>query len=275
MSKSNFISGYRDPLTPVGVRLDGEELFGIHLHEAGCLKLSTEWSYPDVRSPFWRLYWSDRPGAWIECGGRRFDVETTRFLLVPAHTLFDTHGAARAVNHFWIHFSLHPDLIAKDNVPVRVPCGKGLAQQVEALAKKVRQPGATTPRQMHHLCSALLHQVFADPAVNTQPLHLPSNLYALLREIELSLAKPIPVTGLALRAGMSRGGFIRWFKQHMEVSPARYTLSRRIDHACRMLKFSSATIEEIAERLGFANRGHFSRVFQRQMGSGPAFFRKS
>ncbi len=49
----------------------------------------------------------------------------------------------------------------------------------------------------------------------------------------------------------------------------------RTDHACRMLKFSSATIEEISEKLGFANRSHFSRVFQNQMGSGPASFRKS
>ena len=94
-------------------------------------------------------------------------------------------------------------------------------------------------------------------------------------EIESSLAKPIPVIGLAQRTGMSRGGFIRWFKQHMEVSPARYVLSRRIDHACRMLKFSSATIEDISGKLGFSNRSHFSRTFRKLMGSGPVFFRKS
>jgi AraC-like DNA-binding protein len=275
VSKSNIDARYRDPITLLGVRLGGEELFAFHLHEAGCLALSTQWNYQGVRSPFWRLYWNDRPGAWIECSGRRFDLEPSRLLLVPSHAVFDTHGSPRPATHFWIHFSLHPDLTAKDNIPVRVRCRKGLARAVATLAMKVGRPESSTPRQLHHLCSALLHQVFADSEADAPPLRLPSKLYALLNEIESSLAQPIPVTRLALRAGMSRGGFIRWFKQHMEVSPGRYLLSRRIDHACRMLKFSSATIEVISERLGFANRSHFSRTFQRQMGSGPAFFRKS
>ena len=257
------------------MRLGGEALVAFHLHEVGCLTLSSQWNHPGVRSPFWRLYWNDRPGAWIECAGRHLDLDPAWFLLVPSHVVFDTHGSPRAVTHFWIHFSLHPDLTVKDNVPIRVPCRKRLARQVAALAKKVRRPASTTPRQFHHLCSALLHQVFARSEVDSHPPRLPPKLHALLNEIESSLAKPVPVTGLALRAGMSRGGFIRWFRQYMEVSPARYVLSRRIDHACRLLKFSSATIEEISERLGFANRGHFSRAFQRQMGSGPALFRKS
>jgi AraC-like DNA-binding protein len=275
VSKSNFDARYRDPITPLGVRLGGEELFAFHLHEAGCLTLSTQWNHPGVRSPFWRLYWSNRPGAWIECSGRRFDLGPSGLLLIPSHAVFDTHGSPHPVTHFWIHFSLHPDLVAKNNIPLRVPCRKGLGRQVAALARKVARPASSTLRQLHHLCSALLHQVFADLKADEPSLQMPSKLYALLNEIELSLARPIPVTELALRAGMSRGGFIRWFKHYMEISPARYVLSRRIDHACRLLKFSSATIEEISEKLGFANRSHFSRTFRRQMGSGPVFFRKS
>ena len=130
-------------------------------------------------------------------------------------------------------------------------------------------------RRLHHLCSALLHEAFADPEIDSHPPKLPVKLHALLKQIETSLSTPPSVTELALFADMSRGGFIRWFKLHMEVTPAHYVLSRRIDHACRFLKFSSATIEEISEKLGFANRAHFSRVFQRKMGAGPALFRKS
>jgi len=275
VSKSNSNLQYRDPFTRVGVRLDGEDMLAFQLHEAGCRTMSAQWNYPGVRSPFWRLYWNDRPGAWIECSGRRFALVPSRLLLVPAHAVFDTHGAPRPVTHFWIHFSLYPDLTAKKNIPVWVPCGKGLGRQVVTLAKKIRQPASSTPRQLHHLCGALLHQVFANSEVDSHAPRLPLKLCALLNGIELSLAKPIPVTGLAHRAGKSRGGFIRWFKDYMEVSPARYVLSRRLDHACRLLKFSSATIEEISEKLGFANRSHFSRTFQKQMGSGPAFFRKN
>ena len=88
VSKSNFDARYRDPITPLGVRLGGEELFAFHLHEAGCLTLSTQWNHPGVRSPFWRLYWSNRPGAWIECSGRRFDLGPSGLLLIPSHAVF-------------------------------------------------------------------------------------------------------------------------------------------------------------------------------------------
>lgn len=277
MPKSNMLGGYREPVTGAGLRLgglDAEGVFSFHLHEAGCMSFSTEWDYAQVRSPFWRLYWNDRPGAWISCSGRRLELGPGSFLLVPSHVAFDTHGAARELRHFWIHFSLHPDLTVKDNAPIRVRCGAGMEREVKALAKKVKRGEPETMRQIHHLCSALLHRVFADSEAEAHPARLPARLYALLHEIESGLGGEIAVTGLAQRAGMSRGGFIRWFKEHMEVSPARYVLGRRIDHACRLLKFSAATVEEISARLGFANRGHFSRVFQRQMGLGPAGFRK-
>jgi AraC-like DNA-binding protein len=275
MPKSNLRPEYCDPFTPLGTRLGREEALAFHLHEAGCLTLSTQWNHPGVRSPFWRLYWNNRPGAWIDCSGRRFNLKPDRFLVVPAHVAFDTHGSLRPVVHFWIHFSLHPDLTVKDGLPLRLPCRKGLARQVTALARQVGRPKPAATRQLYHLCSALLHQVFADSATEAHPPRLPSRLLALLHEIESSLARPIPVTQMAFDAGMSRGGFIRWFRQHLEVTPARYVLSRRIDHACRLLKFSTASIEEISEKTGFANRSHFSRAFRKQMGSGPAFFRKN
>jgi AraC-like DNA-binding protein len=275
MPISNIDSVYHDPITGVGVRLGGGEPFSFQLHEAGCLKVSMDWNYLQVRSPFWRLYWANHPGAWIDCSGRRFDLESTRLLLVPSHTLFDTRGSLKPVSHFWIHFSLYPDLTARDGLPIRVPCNKALARRMAALTRKTAQADASTTRELHHLCSSLLHQVFADAAVAAHPPRLPPKLQALLDEIESAPARTVSVTELARRSGLSRGGFIRWFKQHMDVSPARYVLRRRIDHACRLLKFSPITIEEISERLGFANRNHFSRVFQRQMGSGPAHFRKS
>ena len=275
MPESNLVPGYRDPFTPSGIRLGVEESFGFRLHEVGCLTLSTQWNYAGIRSPFWRLYWNDRPGAWIECAGRRFDLEPTRLVLVPSHTVFDTHGSLEPVTHFWIHFSLHPDLTTRDNVPFGAIFGKRLARQMVTLTKQVRLSTPSTVRRLHHLCSALLHEAFADPEIDSHPPKLPLRLHALLKQIETSLSTPPSVTDLALLADMSRGGFIRWFKHHMEVTPAHYVLSRRIDHACRFLKFSSATIEEISEKLGFSNRAHFSRVFQRKMGAGPALFRKS
>jgi len=196
-------------------------------------------------------------------------------LLVPSHTLFNTHDSARPVTHLWIHFSLHPDLTSKDNLPFVVYCRHALSLQAAALAKRMKKAASSTIPQLHHMCSSLLHGVFIESVREIQPIQLPSNVSSLINQIESSLTEPLSVSELALRVGMSREAFTRWFKKHMKVSPGRYILDRRIDHACRLLKFSSATIEEISERLAFANRNHFSRVFKMQMGCGPASFRKN
>ncbi len=275
MPKGNQLLEYREPFTDIGVRLGGEGMVAFHLHEAGCRSIGEHWNFPGVRSPFWRLYWNNRRGAWVGCAGRRYDVEPGHFLLVPSHAVFDTHGAKRSGAHFWIHFSLHPDFTVKGGAPIRVPCGPALARQVATLARCVRHAEPQDRQPLYHLCSALLHQVFARFESEAHPPRLPAKLYALLHEIESSLGRPATVIELARRAGMSRGGFIRWFHQHMGISPARYVMNRRIDHACRLLKFSSATIDDIAAQLGFANLSHFSRAFQKQMGCGPASFRRT
>lgn len=244
------------------------------LHEAGCQKLSgSKWTFARVQSPFWRLYWADRAGSWVECSGRRFQLEPSRLLLLPAHLIFNTHGAERPVTHFWIHFSLFPDVTAMENLPLVLTCRKEF--RVASVARETHDSvGIRTPR-LFHVCHALLHQVFAHSKVNEGQRQLPSKLRRLLDSIESSMNNPPAVDDLARQMSMSRGGFIRWFRKTMETSPARYVMQRRINHACRMLKFSTMTIEEISEALGFTNRNHFSRMFQRQIGLGPASFRRN
>jgi AraC-like DNA-binding protein len=276
VSKNNSLLRYHDPFSVGSLKLgDDEPLFAFRLHEAGCERLSRDWTYPKVLSPFWRLYWNEASGAWIECHGRRFSLGPGHLVLVPSHTLFDTEGAKHLVSHFWIHFSLYPDLASASNSPILVPCGKELLSLVSKLAERVRQKNSQPMRSLYHLSNALLHQAFAMSEVYAQQYQLPSKLHGLLKEMENSLGSQLSISDVARKVGMSRGGFIRWFRQHMGSTPARYLQARRIDHACRMLKFSSASIEEISELIGFANRSHFSRVFQAQMGIGPASFRRN
>jgi len=274
MSESHIGSaeaGYRDPFTAGGIWFGAKEQgLAFHLHEVGCGRFGREWSFPAVRSPFWRLYWNAAPGAWVESGGERAGLAPARFVVVPSHTVFDTRGAAAPVLHFWIHFSLYPDLALQENRPVVIPCRNRRA--MAALARRARRREPEDRRALYHLCSALLHETFAHfPGAAAS---LPARLRVLLDHLESSLGRPLSVAEMARRAGMSRGGFIRWFRECLEISPGRYLQRRRIDHACRLLKYSAASIEEIAEAVGFANRNHFTRVFQSRMGAGPAAFRK-
>jgi len=60
----------------------------------------------------------------------------------------------------------------------------------------------------------------------------------------------------------------------MQQTPAKYVQERRVAAATEKLVFSEATIDQIAEETGFANRFHFSRVFTQIMSVGPGTYRK-
>lgn len=64
------------------------------------------------------------------------------------------------------------------------------------------------------------------------------------------------------------------FTQHLGVPPSRYITLRRIAHARDLLAQTELTSVEIAERCGFPDPSHFSRVFHRLTGLRPTLYRE-
>ena len=100
----------------------------------------------------------------------------------------------------------------------------------------------------------------------------------MLPAIEYIEDHPEEPLGNRLLAGlcsMSEAYFIRQFRALAGQSPGRYVLERRITLAEQRLLFTAASIDQIAEGLGFGNRFYFSRMFTRQVGISPAAYRKA
>ena len=55
----------------------------------------------------------------------------------------------------------------------------------------------------------------------------------------------------------------------------KYIMVRRISKAIELLQYSDMRISEIAEKVGFPDASHFSKVFKQLMGKGPREFRKN
>ncbi|MEN6304231.1 MAG: AraC family transcriptional regulator [Armatimonadia bacterium] len=64
------------------------------------------------------------------------------------------------------------------------------------------------------------------------------------------------------------------FTRHLGLPPARYITLRRIAHARDLLAQTDLTSVEIAERCGFPDPSHFSRVFHRLTGVRPTQYRE-
>jgi len=68
--------------------------------------------------------------------------------------------------------------------------------------------------------------------------------------------------------------FARLFRARAGCSPRAFVTRARLDHACTLLRESSAPIAAIARQAGYADPHFFSRHFARHHGRPPAAFRR-
>jgi AraC-like DNA-binding protein len=66
----------------------------------------------------------------------------------------------------------------------------------------------------------------------------------------------------------------RLFKKHLGTTPMRYRNAVRIEKAKHLLLIKSASVEEIADALGFEDAKYFSRLFKSTTSLTPSQFRK-
>jgi AraC-like DNA-binding protein len=261
---------WHDPFTAHGLRPPaGEGGDRFQIHECGVLGLDPSWNFKGVRSPFWRLYYDQAPGAWIESQGVRHALAPDRVVLVPDGVAFDC-GSKPGAEHLWVHFSLYLSLTTATAGVIEVPATRTMRSIARELHRMITR---RDPNRASHYCAGLLHLVFAE--VGPEGFEaIPARLRKLFGWIEHSLSGEITNEHLAAQAGLSVEAFIRWFKAGTGRTPAVFVSERRIREACRRLTFSDESIEQIAEAVGFANRHHFSRVFKQYAGCGPARFRR-
>jgi len=83
-----------------------------------------------------------------------------------------------------------------------------------------------------------------------------------------------PLHELARECGLSRSHFARAFKKSTGKPPHRWLIERRIERARELLRESSLSLAEIADKCGFADQSHFTRAFSAAMGVVPSEWRR-
>lgn len=74
---------------------------------------------------------------------------------------------------------------------------------------------------------------------------------------------------------VGRPALFRLFRRYLGVTPYQYLLRQKMNRAARDLIGSDVLVKEVAQRLGFDDPLHFSRVFKRVHGIAPAHLRES
>ncbi len=102
----------------------------------------------------------------------------------------------------------------------------------------------------------------------------PPIVQELHKLLDSHLEKKIDFSLISKEIPYSQAYMVRLFKKHMGVTPHEYILRRRLETAQLLLRHSTLSIKEIAERLVFSDQYHFSNYFKKCFGVSPSQFRK-
>jgi AraC family transcriptional regulator len=91
----------------------------------------------------------------------------------------------------------------------------------------------------------------------------------VLELIDATLGARLTIDMLAHEAGLSPAHFAHAFRESLGRPPHQYLLALRLERARRWLETTQASLSDIAQRAGFADQAHFTRLFKRAFGITP------
>ena len=239
------------------------------------------------------LYLTDLPYHELWSGGRLAVAQGYRAGSMRLVNLVDDYSARISHSHEALAFYI--PRAALDETADRLGCPR--------LDRLVCAPGATDP-VVQHLASALLpafaaadgaDQLFVDQVIGAMLVHLlrhhqgPAGKaifpakgglppYQVERAKEFLAAncdRDVSLVEVAAYCGFSRGHFAKAFRTSVGLTPHRWHQRSRVEKAKDLLARTDQTVAEIALACGFADQSHFTRVFGRLTGTGPAGWRRS
>lgn len=93
--------------------------------------------------------------------------------------------------------------------------------------------------------------------------------------IEKQCNERLKMKDLALKFGMSPNTINRMFTEKYGMSPSKYHMQCKLDSAAYFLTSTDMSIDAISEAIGFFDRSHFCKAFQKQYNVSPSAYRKS
>jgi AraC family transcriptional regulator len=89
------------------------------------------------------------------------------------------------------------------------------------------------------------------------------------------LGDTIQLSDFAQLVRMSRSHFSHAFRMTTGMPPHRWYLNARICRAQELLMDTALPLADIALQTGFADQSHFTKSFQRQVGTSPGAWRRT
>lgn len=123
---------------------------------------------------------------------------------------------------------------------------------------------------------SLLYRIFAELLKDTSmPKRYKSKISPAMEIIHSDfLTRSFSMSELAAMCNVGESHFQKIFKKIHGISPKKYIIQLKINHACDLLRLERYTVTQIAELCNFSDVYFFSRQFKEYMGITPTQFIK-
>ena len=104
--------------------------------------------------------------------------------------------------------------------------------------------------------------------------NLPLEIYQMQEYIYANFQRNIGIPDISCASGLSENYAIRLFKRHTGKTIHQFMEQIRLTQAQSFLRYSTHSIKEISDMVGFNDHNYFIRVFRRRFGITPGKFRR-
>lgn len=223
----------------------------------------------------------------ISCNGENVKLDPGEAFLTPPETcmriVHHADPASGRMSARWVHFNvsiLGVGIASLYDFPLRVQadiCDK-IAPDVETLLAIENDKSIAAQIEKQGVFCLILQQLLGIAACNPDL----SGLFASSNRVKTAsnfvrrnLDRKITVDDLADVCGLSASSLFRYFSSTLKITPQKYIMKLKMEHAAALLRGSDRPLAEIAEATGFANQFHFSRCFKQYYGTTPSSYRNS
>lgn len=156
---------------------------------------------------------------------------------------------------------------------MQIPAQEGERRQLELCVRLLHQ-GVAAAGMASAMLLLLCHQWHAShrsggPAGG---VHW-TRIQEVMRQMQATAERPMPVPQLAGIAHLSEGRFRRLFRETAGCAPKAYYENLRLARAVVWLQSGQMKLAEIAQRLNYSSAFHFSRAFKKRYGRPPSGYR--
>lgn len=227
-----------------------------------------------------KLYYITKGNCIINIEGKEYYGKEGCLFFIPANTKHSYHNIQSGIfEKYWLHFDLYPNStlfkFLNLNYCINVKDDTFL-YLFDELVRKYKSDQLTDKLDVKSLLIRIISSYIAtSPRKSTVALSVPDEkVSVVLSYINQNLGKTISNSELSALCYMHPNHFVRYFKKVTGSTPQKYITEQRVQMAKRLIEQTDLKFSDIAERVGFCDAPHLTKVFKQYFSLTPQACRK-